>query len=143
MIGGLALTSGKNLCMVNCGTAVTVDFVSGNGNHLGGVICPGIYAQQEKVVENAAAVELDLSHPASVAWFSTTTRQAILSGAVHGIAGLVRTAYEDLCKVADGQWQLLVTGGGGATIMPLLPEVARFVPDLLLSGLASVALQRL
>lgn len=149
MIGGLQVSGDKNLCVVNCGTAVTVDFVNRKGAHLGGVICPGVYAQQEKVVEIAAAIEVDLSIQDlsiqnTVSWFSTSTRQAIQSGANYSIAGLVRSAYEDIGKVTeDGPWQLLVTGGGAPNIMPLLDKMALNVPDLLMVGLASVALQHL
>ena len=37
----------SSLCIVSCGTALTIDLVDSNGNHLGGYILPGIDLMQK------------------------------------------------------------------------------------------------
>ena len=42
MLGGFHLASGGACLVLDFGTAVTADFVAGDGEHLGGFICPGM-----------------------------------------------------------------------------------------------------
>jgi len=48
----------KAVCVVDCGTATTIDGISASGQHLGGFIIPGYTTMQEMLVNNTSDIEL-------------------------------------------------------------------------------------
>ncbi len=42
ILGAATQFKGQNLCVFNCGTAITMDIVTANGEHQGGLIFPGV-----------------------------------------------------------------------------------------------------
>ena len=63
--------------IVDFGTAVTFDVVSGAGEYLGGVIFPGVEISLEALTERAAALpKIDLTEPRGVSASRPSTRSA-------------------------------------------------------------------
>lgn len=54
LIGARALHPGQPLCVVNCGTATTIDALSASGEFLGGWILPGLNLMKGALVANTA-----------------------------------------------------------------------------------------
>src|SRR5205814_2775976 len=75
--------------VVDFGTAVTFDIVSGRRTYIGGVIAPGLEAMTSFLYQRTALLpELSLREPRRA--IGKSTIQAMLSGAVFGYRGLVR-----------------------------------------------------
>ena len=55
LIGAHQLEKGK-LCVVDCGTAVTLDVLSANGYHQGGLIIPGVMAMHKALFRDTHAL---------------------------------------------------------------------------------------
>ena len=54
----------KNVIVVDCGTAITIDAIDENGIFVGGVIAPGIETQRNSLTQSAPALpEVELSVP--------------------------------------------------------------------------------
>ena len=94
MIGARAF-SRKALCIVDAGTAVTIDALDSSGQHLGGQILPGIHLMNNALAEDtsdlpavkrAASNKLD-----SLPGFASSTSKAIYSGAMGAVCGADRT----------------------------------------------------
>jgi type III pantothenate kinase len=123
------------LCVADCGTAITVDALDASGNHLGGVIAPGLEAMR-------AALPLAVSLAAETADAPTLgrdTASAIQAGILYAAAGLVDRVHAH-CQARCGQTPaLILTGGDAASIAPTLNIPHRVEPDLLLRGLAWLA----
>ena len=136
----LAARAGRRgpFCVVNCGTAVTLDLVDAEGAHLGGLIVPGV-----EVMLGALAFATDgvqVSGPGSPAVVpGRSTEECTVNGTHGAIAALVDSAVARFASEADAPVQLIVSGGSATAIVPLLHTRAVHDPDLVLRGLALVA----
>lgn len=138
MIGArqLPAASGQPLCVVGCGTALTVDVLSVTGQHLGGWIAPGVGLMRQQLEQGTAVfadgvartvVEDDFAHD-SMSGVATGTAQAA-AGMVVQAMSLVRQRYgiSPVC---------VLTGGDADMLQPLLPMPVQVRPELVLSGMA-------
>ena len=130
----------KQACIiVDAGTAVTVDFVDGEGTFHGGAIAPGGALQLRALHEHAAALpELKFNAPTDEA-FGRSTSQAMLQGVYHGIRGMIWRLVEQYAE-AYGAYPMVIATGGDAEILFARDElIDRIVPDLTLMGIAAAA----
>lgn len=131
----------KQACVVvDAGTAVTVDFVDGEGTFHGGAIAPGASLQLKSLHQYTAALpELPFHAPDAAEAFGRNTAQAMYHGVFHGIRGMVQRLTEQYAE-AYGAYPLVVaTGGDAPTLFEGEPLVDRIVPDLTLLGIAVAA----
>jgi type III pantothenate kinase len=126
--------------VVDFGTAVTFDIVSGQRKYIGGVIAPGLEAMTNFVYQRTALLpKISLKEPRSA--IGKSTIEAMLSGAVIGYRGLVR---EILAQIGAEQFPrkkcyVVATGGYARLIARQLPEIGAIRPHLTLEGLRIVA----
>ncbi|PWG62720.1 type III pantothenate kinase [Spiribacter halobius] len=121
-------------CIVDCGSAITVDAVNPHGHHLGGVILAGLATQQLGLAQRTPGlppidVEGELTH------LATDTRTGLRSGLVLGTAASVEGLYNRLQAATELDLRLVLTGGDAETLRPHLPA-SLHAPDLVLEGLA-------
>jgi len=126
--------------VVDFGTAVTFDIVSGERKYIGGVIAPGLEAMTNFLYQRTALLpKISLKEPRSVVGKSTS--EAMLSGAVIGYRGLVR---EILMRIKAEHFPrkklyVVATGGYARLIARELPEISAIRPHLTLEGLRIIA----
>jgi type III pantothenate kinase len=126
--------------VVDFGTAVTFDVVSNARSYIGGVIAPGLEAMTSFLYQRTALLpKLQLAEPRNAV--GRTTREAMLSGAVHGYRGLVR---EILLQIQRETFpcekvRVIATGGYAELIARQMPEIDAVRPKLTLEGLRIVA----
>ena len=130
----------RQACIViDAGTAVTVDFVDGDGTFQGGAILPGAALQLQALHERTAALpELHLAMPDDNA-FGRSTSQAMLKGVVHGIRGAVQRLIEHYCEHYGAFPQIIATGGDAELLFAGEDLVNNIVPDLTMLGIAVAA----
>ena len=120
-------------CVVNCGTAITVDLVDGGGMHQGGFILPGIQMQCLALQQKSALLVSDgFSNPSRA--LGKTTGAAISNGVLAAICGLL----DSMCasqKSDCNATKVVLTGGDASLIMPLLGLQAQLETHLVLDGL--------
>lgn len=121
---------GGDLCIVDCGTAVTVDVLQADGRHLGGLICPGLNAMKQALVANTA--ELDFTAQVYRGGLGTATDVAIANGVGAAVTGLIE---QTLRNQAVG-YRLLLTGGDAASIAELLSVPYLLDAELVLKGMS-------
>jgi type III pantothenate kinase len=128
-------------CVVDVGTAATVDAVTGDGRHLGGFIVPGPRMMVRAL--HLGTSDLATRSAASTAGerplFADNTRDAIERGSRVTLAALVDRAVAELAHRAAGPATLVVTGGAAAEIAPYVLAPLEFVPDLVLYGVSRLA----
>lgn len=110
-------------CIVlDFGTATTFDCVSGKGEYLGGVICPGIGISAEALFERAARLpRVDIRKPGQV--IGTNTVASMQSGLFYGYLGLVDGIIERLLEQMGKNTKVIATGG----LAPLIGDNSRYV----------------
>jgi len=122
--------------VVDAGTAVTIDFVDGEGTFHGGAIAPGASIQLRALHDHAALLpEIDLARPDEEGW-GANTRQAMLHGVYHGLRGAVRHLVERYAEAYHAYPLVVATGGDAHLLFETDEFVERIVDDLGLRGLA-------
>lgn len=107
-VGAAALYPGRNVLIVDFGTAITIDLLTADNVFRGGCISPGVKTRFRSLHDYTAA--LPLCAPAEEQTLTaTTTRSAIEQGVMNGIAfeieGYIRRMEEridDLCIIFTG-----------------------------------------
>ncbi len=130
----------KQACIVvDAGSAVTVDFVDGEGTFHGGAILPGARMQLAALHEGTAALpEIPFVAPDNEP-IGRSTGQAMLNGVFHGIRGAVQRLIERYAEEYGAYPMVIATGGDAETLFSDESLVDRVVPELTLLGIAVAA----
>jgi type III pantothenate kinase len=120
--------------IVDCGSAITVDLVTSQGEHLGGYIAPGLRLMREALEMKTASIKLgQIGYPEND-FPGRNTVLAIKSAELAMIAGLVDHAKAILRNYDSHGASLLVTGGDGEWLVAMLKDGV-YQEDLVLDGL--------
>jgi type III pantothenate kinase len=131
------------LCVVDAGTAVKVDSVDGGGQHLGGLIAPGIHMMREVLMSKTGDIAKAASNstPSLAGVLANNTIAAVSRGAVFALAGMADRAAEVVAQSTATTPKLFITGGDAIMIAATMRTHGEIVPDLVLQGLAVIAAQ--
>ncbi len=134
-IGALSRFPGRNLLIIDFGTATTLCAVTKDKEYLGGIITPGINLSMAALESQTARLPVvEILRPAEVLGRSTV--ESIQSGLYYGTLATVRSLVASVTKDHFAKDQPLVVGTGG---FGRLFEQERlfddFVPELPLVGL--------
>lgn len=121
-------------CVVDCGTAITLDVLEKTGNHRGGLIMPGLELMKASLLQGTS--EIADSCGAGRARLADNTGEAIESGGILAAAGMVEMVLQKLEREAGPSLSLIVTGGDARRVAAQLARRAILAPDLVLQGLA-------
>lgn len=142
LIGAWTRAKGA-LCVVDAGTAVKVDSVDARGQHLGGLIAPGIHMMREALMNKTSdiAKAAASSTPSLAGVLANNTVGAVSRGAVFALAGMADRAAEIIEQSTGTVPRLFITGGDAGMITGTMRNHGEIVPDLVLQGLAVIAAQ--
>jgi len=131
------------LCVIDAGTAVKVDSVDAGGQHLGGLIAPGIHMMREALLTKTGdiAKAIERSSPSMAGVLANNTIGAVSRGAVFALAGMADRAAEAIEQSTGTKPRLYITGGDAGMVAAAMRARGEIVPDLVLRGLAVIAMQ--
>ncbi|MGQ9660587.1 MAG: type III pantothenate kinase [Thermochromatium sp.] len=135
----LALIAAQAECpqatlILDAGSAATFDLLLADGQHLGGLILPGVELMRTSLLMGTQIPPIDFE-PTDVAW-ATETAAAIAAGSLSAITALASRLYDRLAEVAGESPRFIVTGGDAERLRPYVDRPCRIIPDLVLRGLA-------
>ena len=134
--------TGRACVVVNAGTTMTVDALSGEGVFLGGVIVPGLDLMRASLSGGTAQLKFQQG---AFYYFPDNTADAIMSGALNALAGAVdrMRGYMEEAGQGNGHGGPLVvlSGGMAALLQPRLNVKVEWVDNLVLEGLLEIAKQ--
>ena len=104
-------------CVIDVGTATTVDICNAQGQHQGGLIAPGPAALARALTHTALPLA-DEQLPDELG-LACDTETALQLGALHSACGLVERAFA-LAHKHYGCRHVLLTGGGAPILAPHL-----------------------
>lgn len=136
LVAARALYGGA-CCVVDCGTAITLDALAGDGLHLGGLILPGITAMRRSLAEGTAGIRDVEGEPRIL--LARSTGAAVAAGTLYAVVALVDRVVADVASELAQPVACLVTGGDAAQVRPLLAVRSALRQDLVLHGLALLA----
>lgn len=143
--------------VIDAGTAITVDFVDGEGTFHGGAIGPGLGMMLRALHEQTAAlpkVTLDPAlapppqfdpedpNPMARTPFGKSTPHAMTVGVVSAARGMVHLLIDRYADFYNGYPRVVATGGDAGLLFEHDALVEHVVPDLTLLGMLA-ALERL
>jgi type III pantothenate kinase len=138
-IGAHHLIPRQPVCVVDIGTAMTIDLVDADGVHRGGAIIPGPDLMIGSLLKDTVGIQRRASGAApGKAIFARNTRAAIEQGARYAVAAAIDRAAQEARKVLKKQPVLILTGGAATRVRSLVSMPHRLVPDLVLRGLAAM-----
>jgi type III pantothenate kinase len=133
-----AHTAGAGPCVLaGIGTALTLDALTADGLHLGGLIAPGPQLMQQALL--GATVRVRPERPGVVLDVADNTADAVASGCWQSAAALIERFTARISPQLGGAPRLLLDGGDAPAIMPLLGVSAQLATDSVLRGLAAWA----
>lgn len=125
----------KSRCLVvNAGTAMTVDALSGDGVFLGGIIVPGFELMGRALAMNTERITLKEGQRRE---FPTNTEDGVFSGALAALGGAVERMANALGR--PGTLDCIVSGGAARPLASALTIRHRVVDNLVLDGLVIIA----
>jgi len=128
------------VCIIDVGTAITVDLLDAEGRHQGGRILPGLQMMRDALLKGTAGIhQVD----GKLTAFANNTADAVSSGTLH----MLQAALIEICSSAGqclgNNMKIIITGGMSEQIMSLpgMPEMLH-EPELVLKGLHVAAQSR-
>ena len=110
-VGAKHLCPNENLLIIDVGSAITYDFVSEQGEYLGGNIAPGLkmrFTMLHRMTKKLPQVEADENE--LIPLFGKNTRDAIAAGVVRGVAYEVK-GYMRTLQEKTPHFRTFLTGG--------------------------------
>ena len=135
LIAARSLHAGACL-VVNAGTATTVDMLDADGRFAGGAILPGVELMRFVLHEHTGRLPMQEGRYTEA---PRNTLDAIETGCRHAQAGAIERMYRSFREMHENPLCLLA-GGAGAALMDQLSMPRRHVENLVLEGLARIAL---
>jgi len=134
----LALIAARNsypgmLCVVDSGTALTMDFLAENGRHLGGYIVPGAALMETSLL--ASTEKIEIQKASALKGLGNTTTEAVL----HGIEGMLQSFISHQVAELEVEYKqkisVVLTGGHAEKLSAGLSIPVYLEKTLVLRGL--------
>ena len=133
------------VCVIDAGTAVTVDLMDAAGVHLGGLIMPGLEMMRRALHKDTVGVVVSgASKIDAINEFSVLLASNTEAAVCNGTLMLLRSGLQDVCEQASvllgDEVKIVLTGGLAKQLMPLLksPHIV-YDSRLILKGLRLAA----
>lgn len=125
---------GKELLVVDLGTAITYDRVTADARFAGGNIAPGIFMRVKALNHYTARLPMVDPRGAVPPVWGNDTASALVAGAVRGVAAEIEYYHR---KCGDDA-TVVLTGGDAETVAPLLSFTPLIEPNLVSAGLNNI-----
>lgn len=133
-LAGYQLAGG--CCAVDCGSAITIDFVLPGGRHLGGYILPGLRLMKESLKLGTRNVAIDPDSEAEELLVpGRRTVEAVNHGIYMAAVSAINRVYAEVCDMEGVTLPLLLTGGDARVISRGLQVPHAVWPDMVYGGL--------
>ncbi len=134
-------TPSRGAIVIDCGTAVSVDLVSPDGQFLGGAIFPGPSLLSRLLADGTSLLPEVLSlGEALPAMPGRSTNSAIVAGIGFGLRGAVCRLVDEARRKIDAEVDVFLTGGWRGAVRGENLSVQEF-SDLVLSGIGIAAIE--
>ncbi len=127
----------RPVCIVDSGTALTIDVIDAGGRHLGGQILPGFEMMHKALL---AGTRIPAVEPvAALSLLGAETASCIASGSLHAAGALVDRVMARTTSMTGIVPKLMFTGSGAPLLMKAVEHTGVLFTDLVMQGLRRVA----
>ncbi|PCJ42756.1 MAG: hypothetical protein COA71_04445 [SAR86 cluster bacterium] len=118
------------VCIVDCGSAITIDLINAEGQHEGGFIVPGLQLMQRSLGEHTANLKYQPESTGNIEP-GKNTAEAIDHGILNMALGMLEKVHRE--RGADLCWYLC--GGDAAALSSFIKWQHEVKPELVMDGL--------
>ncbi len=127
----------KNIVVIDFGTATTVDIITEDGKHLGGIIAPGIKESLENLIQKTSKLfHVEIERPKS--FLGRNTQECMVSGIYLLTVGFIESVKAAIKRETRKDFVFIATGGLAEKISSVAPAVDALDPDLGIKGLIHI-----
>lgn len=128
--------------VIDAGTATTFDAITQSGEHLGGLILPGLDMMRESLLSKTSIPRVEAKLTKQL--FASDTVEAVSAAAIQSTVALAERLYQSLEDREVGRPVIVLTGGNAENLRLQLThqDAVICVPDLIMKGLAKIASHR-
>jgi len=129
------------VCIIDAGTAVTIDVLNAKGVHQGGLIIPGLTMMRHALLEQTEDLLPATATPASgdISLLARDTQDGVNGGTLYALVAVIDRVVADVRTELGTELARIITGGDAETLLPLLAGNYHHHPELVLEGLAVIA----
>lgn len=124
---------GQPAVIVDAGSAVTVDWVDGDGAFCGGTIFPGLRLMSKALHDYTALLPLIEPRTSMPVVPATSTPAAVEAGVYWAVAGGISKLVARLCAQQSQPTSIFLTGGDAPLLAPAVQPVVLW-PEMTLEG---------
>jgi type III pantothenate kinase len=133
VVGASKYFEGKDVLVIDAGTAITFDFITAQKEYMGGAISPGINLRFKALHKFTGKLPL-ISRKSPEDLIGSSTEGSILSGVMNGVLSEVEGTIEKYRQRFPGLI-VVITGGDAAYFVSNLKSNIFAIPNLVLEGL--------
>ena len=127
-----------DVCIISCGTALTIDILTADGKHMGGAIAPGWELMKSSLVTNTKGITSAGGDVPEL--LGHNTQQGVQAGISAASIGAVKHILQRFENDMNTVFNCVVTGGGAPLLLPQLLSLKyagtfQHEPDWVLKGL--------
>ena len=116
-------------CIIDCGTAITIDIVTKYGVHQGGVILPGLNLMRKALSNNTSELK-NIAEESNFQTLAVNTQSAIQAGTLYTITATIERIVDDLREQFDNKIRFIITGGDAEVLNHLYLTLLLIIPIL-------------
>jgi type III pantothenate kinase len=121
------------LCVVDSGTALTMDFLDKGGQHLGGFIVPGAALMETSLLSNAD--KIDVQEISETGQLGSNTTESVSFGITQMLQAFVLQKVSEMEVRHQQKITLIVTGGHATELTKEFPIPFQIETNLVFQGL--------
>jgi len=140
LIAASEVVSG-NVIVIDAGSAITVDLLRADGQHLGGAILPGIHTSLDDFKRIFGHIDFNDSAIARTGEPGCSTEEAIHINYSNSPIEFLPRLVNRWISYLDNDATLLLAGGDAVRVQFALEQQSRIVPDLVFRGMSRLASQ--
>ncbi|WP_448547312.1 type III pantothenate kinase [Thalassotalea fusca] len=134
ILGANKLYPDQPVIVIDAGTALTIDAINNDGEHLGGWIQPGIQTALDAILQRTTKVFGSRTELSEMT-FGVSTEQCLQLGCWASVVGSVKLAH-DLFAKNTPSIKLVFTGGDGESLSTQISGDCVYHKDLIFHGMS-------
>jgi len=130
-----------NCVIIDAGSAITLDLLRADGQHLGGAILPGFNTSIDHFKQIFKYIDFDTPAIAETRQPGCSTEAAIHIDYAQTTTEILPELVNRWCQLFDDDATVLLAGGDAQRLQRVLEQAGRIVPDLVFKGILRLARQ--
>jgi type III pantothenate kinase len=124
------------VCIIDCGTCLTIDVVDNQGYHLGGLLLPGIHTMRYALSTYTDGCQMNSQTPeVGAKLIAQNTHDAMIGGTMFACVAYIERYIEQIKAKLGHQLKIVMSGGEADSLRKQLCIESEYRPHMVLEGI--------